>query len=108
MSDPNAGRPPSEASTHWGAEPALPESAERQQIRKRIEKRRKLANDLIAYVVVNAFLVAVWAFTGHGYFWPAWVMAAWGMGLVLATWDAYGRRPVSDADIDAELRKQHR
>lgn len=81
------------------------ESQERRQALKRIEARRKLGSDVIAYVVINAFLVGVWALTGRGYFWPAWVMAAWGVGLLLAVWNTYVRKPVSEADIQAELRK---
>jgi hypothetical protein len=42
------------------------ESEERQIAGKRVERRRKLAKDAVAYVVVNAFLLAVWAVTGLG------------------------------------------
>jgi hypothetical protein len=45
------------------------------------------------------------ALTGAGYFWPAWVIASWGAGLVLHAWDTFLRRPVTDADVDAELRR---
>jgi len=34
-----------------------------------------------SYLIVNAFLIAVWALTGAGYPWFLWVMAAWGVGL---------------------------
>lgn len=34
------------------------------------------------YVAVNAMLVAIWALTGGGYFWPVWSMLGWGVGLV--------------------------
>jgi hypothetical protein len=72
--------------------------------RKRIEKRRGLQGGLVAYVVINAFLVAVWAMTGAGYFWPAWIMAGWGVGMLLGLWD-FLRGPVTDADVDDELRR---
>jgi hypothetical protein len=39
-----------------------------------VVKRRNLANGLVAYVVINAFLVGIWATTGQGYFWPGWVL----------------------------------
>jgi hypothetical protein len=67
-------------------------------------KRRDLQAGCVAYVVVNAFLVGVWAMTGRGHFWPAWIMAAWGMGMLLRFWD-YKRGPVTEADIDNELRR---
>lgn len=74
----------------------------REQARKRIEGRREFASHAVAYVVINAALVGIWAITG-GYFWPAWVMGCWGAGLVLHAWDTFGRRPVTDEDIEAEL-----
>jgi 2TM domain len=62
----------------------------------------------VAYVVVNAFLVLVWAVTGGGYFWPMWVMAGWGIGLVLHFWETFVRRPVTEADVDAEVDRLRR
>ena len=36
-----------------------------------------------AYLSVMALLVAIWALTGTGYFWPVWPALGWGLGLVL-------------------------
>ena len=44
-----------------------------------------------AYVVVNAFLLAVWALTGAGYFWPAWVILGWGLAVVLQAMATFAR-----------------
>ena len=76
----------------------------RASARKRVEKRRGLQGGLVAYVVINTFLVAVWAMTGAGYFWPAWLIVGWGVGMLLGLWD-YLRGPVTDADIDDEVRR---
>jgi hypothetical protein len=73
--------------------------------RKRIEARRALASHAIVYLVVNTFLVAVWWFTGAGYFWPAWVIGGWGIGLALNAWDVMFRRPITDEEIDREMRR---
>jgi fatty acid desaturase len=81
------------------------EDSVRASARKRVEKRRNLQGGLVAYVVVNAFLVAVWAMTGGGYFWPAWIIAGWGVGMLLGLWD-YLRGPVTETDIDDELRRR--
>ncbi len=75
--------------------------------RKRVEKKRKLRGDVVAYVVVNAFLIGVWAVTGLGYFWPGWVLAGWGVFLVLDAWNVYYRQPITDDDIQHELSKGH-
>jgi uncharacterized ion transporter superfamily protein YfcC len=83
-------------------------SEEWAQARKRVNERRDFGAHLVVYVVVNAFLVFVWAITGAGYFWPAWVLGGWAIGVVLHGWDTFVRRPVTDADIEAELRRGRR
>ncbi|HEX2084380.1 MAG TPA: DUF1707 domain-containing protein [Solirubrobacteraceae bacterium] len=43
--------------------------------------RRDFREHLRAYVMVMALLVAIWALTGAGYFWPVWPMLGWGIGV---------------------------
>ncbi len=83
-----------------------PYEEERKQALKRVRAKRDLATHAVTYVVVNAFLVLVWWISGHdGYFWPIWVIGGWGIGLVLNAWEVYGRRPITEADIDREMRR---
>ena len=86
------------------AESVAARSPEYEQARKRVEKKRKFKGDVVAYVVINAFLIGVWAATGFGYFWPGWVLAAWGVFLLLDAWNLYYRRPITEDDIERELR----
>ncbi|PWI17022.1 hypothetical protein DI272_24795 [Streptomyces sp. Act143] len=79
-------------------------SPEYDRAKARAEKKRKYRGDLMGYVVINAFLVVVWAVTGLGYFWPGWVLGAWGVFLILSAWDLYFRRDVTDEEIQRELR----
>jgi hypothetical protein len=60
----------------------------------------------VTYIVVNAFLVGIWAFNGSGYFWPGWILGAWGLGLVLGGWDLLYRKDVTDEDIQREMQKR--
>ena len=76
--------------------------------RKRVIERREFGSHLVVYVVVNGFFILMWAATGAGYFWPAWVMGCWGMGLVLHAWETFVRRAVTDADVEAELERERR
>ena len=39
-------------------------------------------NHLRAYIAVNVMLVAIWALTGAGYFWPIWPILGWGVGVL--------------------------
>jgi hypothetical protein len=80
-----------------------PAAAERAEARQRLAARRKIVSDIVAYVVINTFLVFVWLITGAGYFWPGWVMAGWGVLLALHAWDVIWRRPITEADIDKEV-----
>jgi hypothetical protein len=34
------------------------------------------------FLAVNLLLVAIWALTGAGYFWPIWPLLGWGLGLI--------------------------
>jgi uncharacterized membrane protein YecN with MAPEG domain len=77
----------------------------RGQARKRLEQRRDFMSHLVAYVVINAFLIGVWALTG-GYFWPAWILGLWGAGLVMHAWQTFMQQPITEADVDAELQRQ--
>lgn len=90
------------------AEPGIELTTERDRVRKRLQERRDFGSHVVVFVVVNAFLVAAWAITGSGYFWPAWVLAAWGIGLVLHAWETFVHRPVTEADVEAELRRRRR
>ena len=48
---------------------------------KRLKDKRDFRNHVAAYVLVNGLLVAIWALSGGGYFWPIWSVAGWGLGL---------------------------
>lgn len=76
---------------------------ERELARKRLERKRKLVGDFVAYLAVNAFLVVVWAVNGGGDFWPGWVLGGWGVLLLLDAWSFYYRKPLTETDIDREL-----
>lgn len=79
---------------------------EREHARRRVQAKRKFHADVVAYVVINAFLVGVWAVSDGEDFWPGWVLAGWGVLLVLQGYDAYFRRPITEADVDAEIERQ--
>jgi len=82
-------------------------SDDREQALERIKKRRDFSAHLFAYLVINAGIWAVWALTGGGYAWPAWVSGGWTVGLVLNAWDVYMRRPVTEADVAREIHRLH-
>ena len=82
------------------------ELTDREQARKRVEKKHKFRGDVVAYVIINLVLMGTWAVTGAGYFWPGWVLAGWGVLLLLDAWNLYFRRPITEDEIDEEMRRR--
>ena len=90
--------------------PSATSSEERQEALRRINKRRDLASHAFAFIVVNGAVWVLWALTGGGYPWPAWLTGLWALGLIFNAWDVYARRPITEADVSREvdrLRPQH-
>jgi hypothetical protein len=75
----------------------------REQALQRVKKTRDFGAHAVSYLVVNAALWVIWAFTGAGYPWPVWVSGGWAIGLLLNAWDVYGRRPITEAEIRGEI-----
>ena len=84
--------------------PAAPPEDLREQALTRLKSRRDLGVHAMVYVLVNGFLVVVWALaTPDAMFWPVFPMAAWGIGLVMNAWDVYRGDRFSEADIQREM-----
>ncbi len=81
---------------------------ERAEARKRLQNKRDFARHLVTFLVINGLLVIVWATGGRGYFWPGWLIGAWGFGLLMHAWDVFAKRAITEADIDAEIRRMHK
>jgi hypothetical protein len=74
----------------------------RQKAIERLRKKRDLGAHVLAYLCVNGCLVAIWAVTGAGFFWPVFPLFGWGIGLVFHTWDVYRGEP-SEEQIGREI-----
>jgi hypothetical protein len=76
----------------------------RSQAVERLKKKRDFKTHVLIYVLVNAFLVVIWAVTSDGdaLFWPIFPILGWGIGLAANAWDVYGRRPISEEEIRRE------
>ncbi len=81
--------------------------SEREQALERIKKRRDFQSHLVVYLVVNAAVWVIWATTGSGYPWPAWLSGLWAIGLVTNAWDVFIRRPITERDVRAEIKRLH-
>jgi signal transduction histidine kinase len=69
--------------------------------RSLVLRRRRLAltTHALVYVLLNLVLVAIWALSSRGYFWPEWTLIALGLPLAVHAWveAVEARRPGSKA-----------
>ena len=82
------------------------EEALRDKAIRRLKKKRDFHTHLLVYVLVNAFLVAIWMVSGvHGYFWPIFPIVGWGIGVVLNGWDVYHNDEFDEEQIRREVER---
>ena len=85
------------------------DKALRERALKRLKKQRDFRGHLLVFVLVNAFLVVIWALTDlHGFFWPVFPIVGWGIAVVLNAWDAYGSDQFGEEQIRREMRRLQR
>jgi hypothetical protein len=53
--------------------------------------RRSRSGDLRVFLSVAVLMIAIWALTGSGYFWPMWPIVGWGL-FVVTPYKALGFR----------------
>ncbi len=84
-------------------EQETPEEELRERAIAQLKKKSDFRAHLLAYVLVNAFLVAIWALTGAHFFWPALPMLGWGIGLTFHAKDVYWGEEFSEERIRREM-----
>ena len=70
-----------------------------------LRKKRGLQAHILAYVLVNTLLVAIWYFTGRGFFWPVFPIFGWGIGLAFNIWDVYMPEHMTEERIQSEMKR---
>ena len=90
-------------------EEAAREEELRERAIRRLKKKRDFQGHLIVYVLVNTFIVIIWAVTNAGFFWPIFPIVGWGIGVVMHAWDVYRPDEPDEAEIrrEMELLKHH-
>lgn len=90
--------------TTSGAPAASPPGDLRQAAVERLRKRRELQTHVLAFVLVNAFLIAIWWLTTPaGFFWPMFPLFGWGIGVAFHAWDVLAGGEPSEEAIRAEM-----
>jgi hypothetical protein len=90
--------------------PALPPGqleARAQFAARRQQLRRRMLQESGGGMAPFLLCTGIWAVTGHGYFWPMWVLIAVLVPLLRNGWALYGPAPDLDK-VEAELGKPSR
>jgi len=82
--------------------PPQTEDELREQAVTELRKRREFSGHLLAYITVNTFLVVIWYLSGVDFFWPAFPIFGWGIGLVFHASDVFSPAP-SEASVRAAM-----
>jgi len=76
------------------------------------KSRASFRTSLFIYLVMNAFLWAIWFVTGgyhnHGTPWPVWAGLGWGLGLAFQYFNAWHRDPFGDTIKEYEKLQQEK
>lgn len=75
----------------------------RERAVRRLKKKRDFAAHVLVYLMVNGFIVAIWAVTSAGFFWPIFPIVGWGIGVVMNAWDVWRGDEFSDKQIAEEM-----
>ena len=74
----------------------------------RLSRKRAYRHQVINYLLVNALLIVVWAFSGFGFFWPIYPLMGWGFALLIQGWKIIihpYRHSFSEEEINREIEK---
>jgi hypothetical protein len=86
----------------------VPENSTTSDLREtaitRLRKKRDLQAHVLAFVLVNLFLNAIWLLTTPGgFYWPMFPLLGWGIGLAFHFWDVYVGSNPSEETIRTEM-----
>ena len=78
----------------------------RDQAISRLKEKKDFRDHLFVYIVVMLALNGIWMATNFGgYYWPVWPMFGWGIGVVFHGVGVYSHKPITEDDIQHEMRK---
>jgi hypothetical protein len=72
---------------------------------ERIKDKQGFYAHLLAYVLVNALIIAIWAMAGGGFFWPMFAILGWGIGIAFHWYGVFVEHEPTEEDIQREIRR---
>jgi len=71
------------ARTHGELDALLADLPSKPRPRPAAPRHHRHGHEWSGFLAINTLLVAIWALSGAGYFWPAWVMLWWACALFM-------------------------
>ncbi|MCD2195448.1 2TM domain-containing protein [Actinomycetospora endophytica] len=72
----------------------------------RLKHRQSFQQNALIFAGVAVLLVVIWAISGAGYFWPVFPIVGLAIALGAQAFQLYGQRPISEDDIQREMRRR--
>lgn len=74
------------------------------QTATQLQRWRDFQAHVVAYLVINIVFVVIWAVSGQGFFWPAFPLIGWAVGLSFQHFSAVFRGQITDEDVRRKMR----
>lgn len=87
-------------------EPNYNEREQYESAKKRVKEIKEFYSHLLAYVVVNLFLMAVNLLTSPEYLWFFWPMLGWGIGIAVHALKTFNLMPFLGKDWEERKLKE--
>lgn len=84
------------------------EEVVRRKVAKRMKARQEFMGNLTSYLTVNAVLLAIWFFTGAGFFWPFFPLFFWGIAVVKQGSEYYSKYGPGAQKVEAVFEEEVR
>ncbi|MEM9951289.1 MAG: protein kinase [Chloroflexota bacterium] len=78
----------------------------RRRVIKKMKERQEFVGHLASYIGVNGMLVAIWFFTGAGFFWPFFPLFFWGIAIVTQGIEYYNKYGPGAAKFEAKVQEE--
>ena len=83
----------------------MPEDDARKAAIERLKDKRNVQYQAVTFLIVSVVLVLIWAISGAGFFWPVFPMAAFLLAISFGAYNAYGRKPITEDEVEREMRR---
>lgn len=77
----------------------------RQAAINRLHRKRAFWIQVVGWIIGFLFMTAIWALSGMGGFWPAWVLLVGAFVLAGQGWAIFGQKPITEDEIEREIKK---